>query len=70
MLDDDKKRMGYSEGEIVQGTNLQEDYVARFDKFVDKMYNINQEVYTGFGKKFKTNDKSSGLAANALNKHL
>ena len=58
MLDDDKKRIGYSEGETVQGTNLQEDYVARFDKFVDKMYNINQEVYTGFGKKFKTNDRN------------
>ena len=56
--DDNKKRIGYSEGETVQGTNLQEDYVARFDKFVDKMYNINKEVYTGFGKKFKTNDRN------------
>jgi len=58
MLEKDKKRYGYSEGETVQGTNLQEDYVARFDKFIDKMHSVNQETYTGIGKKFKTKDRN------------
>jgi hypothetical protein len=58
MLEKDKKRYGYSEGETVQGTNLQEDYVARFDKFIDKMHSVNQETYTGLGKKFKTKDRN------------